>query len=169
MKQRGFTLIELMVTVVVLAILVTVALPGFNTMIDNQRIQSTQRTMLSAINLARSEATHRNQTVTIASAGGADWEDGISIYTDNDAGGNTAFTGADTLIKDISGAISDAVTVRTDGNAFISFQGNGMLNEAGNTVTMAICDERGPAFGRAINISRVGRASVSTDIASCTP
>lgn len=169
MKQRGFTLIELMVTLAVLAILVTVALPGFNTLMDDHRIQAAQRSMLSALNLARSEASHRNQTITISSTGGADWGDGISIYTDGDAGGNTAFTAGNTLIKDIGGVASDEITIRTSGDSFISFQGNGMLNEGGNAVTMAICDDRGAAFGLVITVSRVGRASVTDNVASCTP
>ena len=166
MKQRGFTLIELMVALVVLAVFINVALPGFTNMIKDNRVQASQRTMLSAINLARSEASHRNQVVTMAAVNGS-WSEGIRIYTDNDAAGNTAFTaGTDTLIKDIGGSSDTDLEIKDDGNAFISFRGNGMLNEGGNTVSIGICDDRGASHGRAITISLVGRPSI-TDNVNC--
>lgn len=172
MKQRGFTLIELMVILVIIAIVATVALPSYTNIIRDNRLQAQQRQLLAAINLARSEASHRNQNITIGAKNGTSWEDGFRIYTDNDLAGNTSYTaGTDTLIKDIDGSNAPDLTIRSNdaGDNFISFQGNGMLNEGANSISIAICDSRGTSEGRGITISRVGRAAVSTNIASCDP
>jgi type IV fimbrial biogenesis protein FimT len=170
-RSYGLTLIELMVTLAIFGILVGLAIPAFNTMTDGNRIVAEQRRMLSAINLARSEASHRNQTVTMASGAGGDWSQGIEIYSDADAGGNTAYNaGTDMMIKDLD-ASNTNITLNSDGagdDGYISFQGNGMLNEAAGTVSIAICDSRGPASGRLITVNRVGRASVQNAV-TCTP
>lgn len=171
MKQRGFTLIELMVALAVLAILVSIALPSFEETIKNNRINTEQRKLLSAINVARSEASSRNQVITIGSDGGSRWDDGFKIYTDNEAAGNSSYSaGADTLIKDVAGNNNKDLKILSNaaGASFISFKGNGLLNEA-EDVVIAICDDRGAARGRQITINRVGRASVISPAASCSP
>lgn len=169
MKQRGFTLIELLITLAVLAILVAIALPSFDETIKNNRIFSEQRKLLSAINLARSEAVSRNQTITIGSNNGARWDDGFSVYTDVE--GNTAFGAADTLIKEINGNDNSDLQIIANaaGADFISFRSNGQLNEGGNEVVIAICDNRGADKGRQISINQVGRASVISPAPSCSP
>lgn len=171
MTQRGFTLIELLVTLVVLAILITIALPSFEETVQNNRINTEQRKLLSAINLARSEASSRNQVVTIGSASGARWDDGFRIYTDDEAAGNTAYSaGTDTLIKDIAGNDDNRLQILSNGAgaSFISFRSNGLLNEA-NDVVIAICDNRGADQGRLITINRAGRATVTSPATTCSP
>lgn len=171
MKQRGFTLIELLVALAVLAILVAIALPSFEETIKDNRINTEQRKLLSAINLARSEASSRNQVITIGSDGGSRWDNGFKIYTDDEATGNTAYaSGADVLIKEIAGNQDASLKMisNSTGSSFISFKGNGLLNEA-NDVVIAICDDRGASEGRQITINRVGRATVTSPATACSP
>lgn len=71
MKSRnslGFSLIELMVVVAVLAILVSIAAPSFSSIINNNRIDSTLRNVHETLQFARSEAVKRNQTVRVCVA-----------------------------------------------------------------------------------------------------
>ncbi len=169
-RAHVFTLIELMVTLAIFGILVGLAVPAFQSMTDGNRIVAEQRKIIGAINLARSEASHRNQTVTMASGAGDDWSQGIQLYSDADVGGNTAFSAAnDLMIKDLD-ASNTGITLNAyaAGDGFISFQGNGMLNEAAGTVSIAICDSTGAANGRLIVVNRVGRATVQ-NAATCTP
>lgn len=68
MKQQfGFTLIELMIVVVLMSILMSVGLPSFQAIIDNSRLTSVANTMLSAYQIARSEAlkTHAKNNVYV--------------------------------------------------------------------------------------------------------
>ena len=55
-RTAGFTLIELMVTMVILALVATIAIPGFGRLIDNNRLVSGTNLLVSSIKLARSEA-----------------------------------------------------------------------------------------------------------------
>lgn len=64
--DRGFTMVELMVTLVVLAVLLGIASPNLATFISNSRTRSTQSELLAALTLARSEATKRGLPVMVA-------------------------------------------------------------------------------------------------------
>lgn len=59
-KARGFTLIELLVTLAVAAIVVTMAVPSFQSMINGNRLTSAANEMIGSLQLARSEAIRRN-------------------------------------------------------------------------------------------------------------
>lgn len=63
--NKGFTLVEMMVTVVVLAIVITVAVPSFASLITSNRLTAEANDSLSAFYLARAEAIKLNQTVRL--------------------------------------------------------------------------------------------------------
>lgn len=68
---RGFTLVELMITVAVIGILAVVAVPAMTDMINNSRLRGQSEEVTAALQLARSEALRRNQRITAcASASG---------------------------------------------------------------------------------------------------
>jgi len=90
-KSSGFTLIELIVTVSIAAILMSIAVPSFKTMIDSNRLSTGTNELVSAFILARSEALKRSQTVTVctstnsttcASAGNNDFGQGWIVFVD---------------------------------------------------------------------------------------
>ncbi|KAF1709464.1 pre-pilin like leader sequence [Pseudoxanthomonas kalamensis DSM 18571] len=64
-QNDGFTLIELMVTVAVLAILVTLAVPSFTSLINSNRLTGQANSLVADLQLARSEAIRRNRTITV--------------------------------------------------------------------------------------------------------
>jgi type IV fimbrial biogenesis protein FimT len=63
MRSTGFTLIEMMVTIAVLALLLTFGLPGMNTWLQNVQIRSAAEGMASGLQAARAEALRRNDLV----------------------------------------------------------------------------------------------------------
>lgn len=119
--SRGFTLIELMVTIAVLAIVVSIAAPSFSKMLQDNRVLSVSSELQGALQLSRSEAVKRGQNVTLcrrddagtACADGTDWGNGWVIL------GGTA----NTLIKSWDGAADLAIAGPSSG---ITFQPNGM-------------------------------------------
>lgn len=78
-RARGFTLIELMVTVTLLGVLLGVAIPSFRDFMDTQRVKSAAFDMAAALLLARSEAIKRNADVTVAPVTGTDWGTGWTV------------------------------------------------------------------------------------------
>ncbi len=81
---RGFTLIELMMAIVIIAILTTLAGPSLVDLINDQRAKSAATDLFVAMNVARSEAVKRNTTVTLSPKSG-DWTNGWVVA--NPAGG----------------------------------------------------------------------------------
>ncbi|SEB14181.1 GspH/FimT family pseudopilin [Variovorax sp. YR216] len=74
----GFTLIELITTVVVLAVLVGVALPSFRSFVINQRLRNASFDMMASLTLARSEAITRARTVSFTK-GSTSWDKGWTV------------------------------------------------------------------------------------------
>ncbi len=68
-SNRGFTLIELMVAVVVLAVLASIAAPSYRSFITATRVKSATDDVWSALTMARSEAVKRNSSVTVTPLG----------------------------------------------------------------------------------------------------
>jgi len=78
-SQRGFTLIELMVVLAIIAILAMIGIPGFQTTLQNSRMTSATNGLLSALQYARSEAVTQRTAVTVTPLDGANWASGALI------------------------------------------------------------------------------------------
>ena len=145
MKNRisGFTLVELMVTVAVLAILLAIALPNYQAFVLNSRMTAQANDFLASLQLARSEAVKRNAPVSVNAIDG-DWANGWEIA---DAGGN---------VLRVHPALEGASSLDGD-ETTITFQPNG---QAGAT-TFNLCNpDTSIAPGRNIEVGVSGRATV---------
>lgn len=76
-RQRGFTIVELMITVAIAAILAGVAFPSFQYTIANSQVRTAATDVHMSLLLARSEAIKRNSDVVIER--GAAWKDGWDV------------------------------------------------------------------------------------------
>lgn len=152
--MRGFTLIELMVTVAILAILAAVAAPSFNEAILSNRLASFANNFVASAQLARSEAIKRNATVTLCrSANGTacattgSWQQGWIVLSG-------------TTVVQYQQALAAGYLLTGDVDS-VAFQPIG----AGVTsATLKLCRST-PSAGsqeREIKISTTGRTSVST-------
>ncbi len=86
--QCGLTLIELMVVVSVLAILMTIAVPGFQSWIAKARVRLKSESVLNGMQLARSEAIRRNARIIFTVNTDSSWAVGCeTVVGDNDGDG----------------------------------------------------------------------------------
>lgn len=122
--SKGFTLIELMVTIAVLAIVVTVAAPSFSGLLADNRASALANELQGALQLARSEAIKRRETVTVCRSN-AD-QDECADGT-NWAGGWLVALADGEVIKVWDPAAGAVIVGPTAG---ISFRGNGLSSSA---------------------------------------
>jgi len=132
MRSGGFTLIELMVTLALAAILLTLAAPSLQTLLANQRLSASASNLMTTIMQARSTALQYNQRVIAQPLDGSSnsagtWRSGWRIY--RDANQNSTFDdGTDTLVL-IQEALPDGITLAkiSGTNNFIGYNGSGFL------------------------------------------
>lgn len=170
MKQaHGFTLIELMVTLSVMAILLAVAVPNFQSFILNSRITTQTNNFIMALMLARSEAVKRGSTVTVCSstdgtscAGSSKWEGGWLVFVDADGDG-VVDTGD--LPVQVGQALSGGNTLNGYARTRVTYSGNGFAS--GFNGTFSLCDSRGVTFSRDIIVNNQGRVHAETGKGTC--
>jgi len=139
----GFTLIELMITLSVMVILLTIAVPSFRTFVQSQRVKTTSFDLFAAVTYARSEALKRNGDVTLSAATGG-WGNGWSIST----GGSTLRSQS---AIDTSVAITSSATSLTYGR-------NGRISgSAATTLQLAANPSVSSITPRCITIDLSGR------------
>lgn len=147
-EHSGFTLIELMVTVAVLALLMTIAAPSFRDILESQRMRAAAFDLMADLTLARNEALKRGAipapvTLSPASAG---WVEGWTMTV-----------GTETLSK--RNQIGAGVTVT--GPATLTFDRNGRVSSTANVTRFALTNTSGNRK-RCISLDPSGRPKSST-------
>lgn len=168
-RAQGFTIIELMMAIMILAILAFVAAPAMRDMIQRNKVEVSSTSLMRSIVAARSEAIARNQPVVLCSStngtscstGG--WDDGWLSFNDVDDD-STLDVG-----EDVFGVfqVVDPITVRSAAANpnIMSFNSDGTLDQV---VSFRVC---GPDAnideGYTVSISVTGRPRSSKGVASC--
>ena len=179
-KELGFTLMELMVVIMVIAITMAVAIPSFQTMISDNRITSETNRLISDIQLARSEAMKRGVRVVLCRSGDTTvanpvcggsantWTKGWLVFASGD--NNSTYESANDTLLRVSHAAAIAVTVKSNGTSDnnLVFFPNASTDEAGGTAKFVICDQRGASYGKEVQVPPVGRPRLASSVSSCT-
>ena len=165
----GISIVELVVSLAIVSILMTAGVPAFSSFIQSNRLSESSFDMLATINLARTEAVKRrtrvvlcrsaDPTLTTPSCGGGanTWTTGWLVFASGD-NNSTYEAGTDTLLgMGLVGSTSLAIVTNSTSNNNLEYNSDGTTNEGGSTARFAVCDKRGGAHGRQINVPPHGR------------
>lgn len=154
-RNFGFSLIELMVTISILAILMMVGLPALSTYVQNQKLRGAAESFLSGIQLAHSEAVKRNLDVdfvfTNDSSVGADKLNAAPVVNGKNWQVRTAKAGNEEYIEGklgvegAGGKGSDAapITISSNGLGSLRFNGLGQMTSQVTPVLIQISNPQG--------------------------
>jgi type IV fimbrial biogenesis protein FimT len=160
-RNNGFTLLELMITIAIVAILIAIATPSFTRMMISHSVSSDQDTLFSLILTARSEAINRGRRVSlckstdlVACDSSADWTDGFIVFYD--ANGDGVINGVDKILK-INEKLDKDISLAFNGGDFLTF--NSLGRPESNIGTFTFSHSSGNTdYQRIITLTKTGRA-----------
>jgi type IV fimbrial biogenesis protein FimT len=155
-STAGFTLIELMVTVTIAVILLSLAAPAFQAMVLNNRVTGLTDSLAIALNFARGTALKTAVPVRVCPIGasgstncGTDWSAGWMVVADPNV--------APAVLQRSSAPVSAPTLLATavDGSPLsgVSFDTHGL---AGTAARFKVCDSRGAAYARSVQTLATG-------------
>ena len=164
--SAGWTLIELMVVLVVMALLLGVGVPAFARLIEEQRVIIASTDLHGAMFLARSQAIHRNRRVTICTSSDGvqchpalGWHGGWMVFEDVNANAVADFGETVVLVRQ-----SAAASVHITGNApvrdYVSYTPIGAARMKSGALQMGTITLCAGESGRQIVINAAGRPRV---------
>lgn len=134
MNGRGFTLVELLVVLAMMGILLTIAVPGYAFLLHSSRLATVTNDLVSALQLARSEAIKRGMRITVCKTSNAmestpvcdstaDWQQGWLVFADGGTKG--VIDTDDTLLRVHDRLPAAAVITTSNYSSYISYLSSG--------------------------------------------
>lgn len=158
---RGFTLIELMVTIAIMAIGLAIAYPSFTGVIRSNRVATGTNTLIATFNLARTEAIRSNRGggvcmsangTSCTTAGG--WEQGWLVWTDLD--GNGDLTAGEPVVRYFEA--NKGLAMNSDAKAIIFDQRGRLVPQADIILTLKSSEcPKDQKLVRLITVNQIGQ------------
>jgi type IV fimbrial biogenesis protein FimT len=137
LRAGGFTLIEMMVTVGILAILLAMVAPSFRGLLLDNQAAAQADAVVTSLMFARSEAIKRNVPVVMCRSNtgtdcaGSDWASGWIVFADADRSGSAAVTTGDPILQ-VVGKLSGKFTLTTGTESGFTYRPDGAVTTADN-------------------------------------
>ncbi|PKM43219.1 MAG: pilus assembly protein [Gammaproteobacteria bacterium HGW-Gammaproteobacteria-1] len=152
---RGFTLVELIITLAVMAIALALAIPSFQTLFENNRTTTQANELVAAMNLARSEAIRIGASVSVEAAPGG-FQNGWCVHVG---------AGCGTIDELRTFPAMNQITIDSLGETLITFDARGVktlpVAQVNITLSPSSCPPGDMNRARAININNTGRLSIT--------
>ena len=159
----GLGLIELVVTLAVLGILVSIAVPRMTQFIERQRLIGATNSLLNSMHYARSEALKRSHRVTVcpssdglACRDDGDWSDGWLLFADPLAAGEPQAEDALIAFQDMD-ARGITITPNRPVSRYVSYVARGTTQRLSGALQMGSIQICAGSEGRRVSVSAVGR------------
>ncbi|SDT92432.1 GspH/FimT family pseudopilin [Halopseudomonas salegens] len=163
--RKGFTLIELVVALAVVAVLLVLALPAFGNLIDRTRMDADASELLRTLRFARQEAVRGNQTLTVAPLTAQDWNRGWVVFVDRNHNGELDKN--EPLLRAYEGSGNSAIKANTPLSRYVRYNALGqsqLLNGGFQAGTFRFCPQDLTRPGVKMVINRVGRVRVERGV-----
>ncbi len=174
-RDSGFTLIELMIAIALVAILLATAVPALDDFTNDARQTGAINDFISAVHLARNTAITTNSRVTMcASASGANceftsWDSGWIVF--GDLNSNSSVDAGETVVS--ASAAAEGLNIQSgEFPVALMYRPNGraMTNAlTGNSGEFTVCDFRGNEHAKVILVELSGRPRMSKTRANGAP
>ena len=126
-RSAGFTLVELLVTIVIGTVLLVVAVPSFVTFQRNAQLSDAVSNFMAAINVARANAMRQGVDSYMVPSSGTNWASGWNVYADTNW--NQSYDAIGDPIVLSTGAMASSVSIGTVtgsiASGYIRFNGSG--------------------------------------------
>lgn len=167
-RQRGFTLVELLVTLAVTVVLLALAAPSFRTLLLQRAVLAAADALVSDLRLARSEAIKRSASVSVCSSSdgahcsnGAAWQSGWIVFVDADGDGNLDADDTILRVQDAWRSVASISSATPAGDRrFFTFQATGMARAATQTFFISPTGQAAADLSRLVCVSMQGRAAL---------
>mgnify|MGYP001812069244 FL=1 len=180
--QNGFTLYELLITVLVVGVILTLGIPNLSEFSANSRLTGAANDLHASFQLARSEAARAKTNITICASAdpfaanadcGGTWEQGFIVFLDDD--GDLARAGAAETVLRAHGPLDTEIILAVANNAtYFSYASTGLgRGDVGGNPALTqvvMCDDRGNvtaaggnSAARLFVATPLGRATILRD------
>lgn len=162
--SRGFSLIELLFTLTISAVLLSLALPSYSYLINDIDVDHSAKGLFTMLSLARSSAVEKRKQVTLCGiesdqlacvpfkwSGESDWSNGVLVFIDHDK--NERFSSdVDTVLK-VSRFRLSSMTVKSSTGSFIAYKSSGYAQGFSNGTVTFISND----YVRQLKVTNLGR------------
>jgi len=186
-QDAGFSLVELVIAIAILAVLVSLGVPSYQNIIRENRLATQTNSLVGTLSLARSESIKRRSPVVVcrtddgsscSNNGAGTWETGWIVFVDDNADTNTDATDGNNqfdaaqneILLSYKESIASSSTLRpiaTNVDDFVRYAANGLFDNALNAAGgFYLCDARTSNVNEArnININITGQIQTSKNV-----
>ncbi|MES2281742.1 MAG: GspH/FimT family pseudopilin [Pseudomonadota bacterium] len=174
-KARGFTLLEVVVVLAIIAILTALAAPSFTGLVQSNAVSSNVNAFMSDLRFARSEAIRRGGSVVMCRSndpegapacdagsgpGGNGWVSGWIIFEDRDGSGG--YNAGDQVLK-VQGPITNLDTMVASNNNTFEFVATGRMKTVNSAKSLQFGTNMPAERQRMVCVNQSGRARIAGD------